>query len=204
MVACPSPVVAARRPDGARSRILDSALQLFADGGFDATATARIATVAGVPKSLVYYYFPAKLDLLLALARECIPGDALHLDRSGLAGMTVAELVPAVATRMGDRIARAGPLPTVLLREAGRHPAIRTRQAELFTAVRAHLSDLLAEVLPSPPADQVTVQVSAHLLAATLVLHGIVLRDLEQATGDLRAVGAFLEQALQDGHRCPC
>ncbi|MDQ1574332.1 MAG: hypothetical protein QOH44_1891, partial [Actinomycetota bacterium] len=53
-----------------RARILDAAETLFARNGFDATATSAVATLAGVPKGLLFYYFPAKTDLLRALVGE--------------------------------------------------------------------------------------------------------------------------------------
>ena len=59
--------------DDRRTRILDAAEELFAEDGFDATPTARIADAAAVPKGLVFYYFPRKIDLLLTLLQERLP-----------------------------------------------------------------------------------------------------------------------------------
>jgi AcrR family transcriptional regulator len=56
-------------PD-ARARILDAAEKLFAQRGFDATATSSVAALAAVPKGLLFYYFPTKADLLRALVAE--------------------------------------------------------------------------------------------------------------------------------------
>ena len=56
-----------------RTRILDAAEELFAVDGFDATPTARVAEAAEVPKGLVFYYFPHKIDLLLTLLQERLP-----------------------------------------------------------------------------------------------------------------------------------
>ncbi|GAA4352637.1 TetR/AcrR family transcriptional regulator [Microbacterium rhizosphaerae] len=58
-----------------RALILDAAERLFAERGFDATPTAAIADSAGVPKGLLFYYFPSKTDLLRALV-----GERLELD----------------------------------------------------------------------------------------------------------------------------
>jgi AcrR family transcriptional regulator len=49
--------------DTSRQRILDAAEDLFARDGFDATPTALVAKQAGVPKGLVFYYFPKQIDL---------------------------------------------------------------------------------------------------------------------------------------------
>jgi len=63
-------------PDDRRTRILDAAEELFAEDGYDATPTARIADEASVPKGLVFYYFPHKIDLLLTLLQERLPAPA--------------------------------------------------------------------------------------------------------------------------------
>ena len=63
----------------ARQRILDAAEAQFAQDGFDATPTARIAEQAGVPKGLLFYYFPKKIDVLRALLAERLPVAPLRL-----------------------------------------------------------------------------------------------------------------------------
>lgn len=46
-----------------REAILDAALEVFASEGFKGAATSEIARRAGVPKSVLYYYFPTKKQL---------------------------------------------------------------------------------------------------------------------------------------------
>ena len=53
-----------------RQAIIETAERLFAEHGYDATSTARIAHEAGVPSGLVFYHFATKLDLLLAIVHE--------------------------------------------------------------------------------------------------------------------------------------
>lgn len=53
-----------------RTRILDAAEMLFADRGFDGTATKAIAEEAGVATGLVFYYFPSKDAILEALVED--------------------------------------------------------------------------------------------------------------------------------------
>ena len=62
---------------GTRERILDAAERLFAERGFDATSTSSIAELANVPKGLVFYYFPRKVDILRALLDERLPASPL-------------------------------------------------------------------------------------------------------------------------------
>ncbi|NLM46622.1 MAG: TetR/AcrR family transcriptional regulator [Firmicutes bacterium] len=56
----------------AKARILHSALNLFAQKGFDATRVSEIAQKAGVTKALIYYYFKSKEDLLSHLVHTLL------------------------------------------------------------------------------------------------------------------------------------
>ncbi len=58
---------AAAHHNDTRQRILDVALDLFTEQGFDATSLRQIAERLGVTKAAIYYYFESKDDILLAL-----------------------------------------------------------------------------------------------------------------------------------------
>jgi AcrR family transcriptional regulator len=57
-----------RDPEGKRARILDAALTLFAEGGYEATSTSSIAKLAGVSEGTVFHHFGSKQGLLAAVA----------------------------------------------------------------------------------------------------------------------------------------
>lgn len=50
-----------------RAEILDAAVRLFHESGYDATAVQHIAAAAGVAAGTLYLYFPSKEHVLLAL-----------------------------------------------------------------------------------------------------------------------------------------
>jgi AcrR family transcriptional regulator len=54
-------------PADTRERVLDVALDLFIDQGFDGTSLREIAERLGVTKAALYYYFESKDDILMAL-----------------------------------------------------------------------------------------------------------------------------------------
>src|SRR5579863_5094691 len=62
----PLPPAAATKAD-TRDRILDVALDLFTDQGFDGTSLREIAERLNVTKAALYYHFESKDDILLAL-----------------------------------------------------------------------------------------------------------------------------------------
>ena len=50
-----------------RTRILDVALDLFVEKGFDGTSLREIAEQLGMTKAAIYYHFASKDDILMAL-----------------------------------------------------------------------------------------------------------------------------------------
>ena len=63
----PSQTTRARQADQRRSELIDAALRLFAERGFQATTIADIATATGTAHGLVYHYFGSKDELLAAV-----------------------------------------------------------------------------------------------------------------------------------------
>ena len=75
-----SPAVATAKAEETRERILDAALQLFRERGFDETTMRDIAGEAGVATGAAYYYFRSKEEMVMAFyvrtaeeAREIMP-----------------------------------------------------------------------------------------------------------------------------------
>src|SRR5207237_4129045 len=77
--------VATAKAEETRERILDAALQLFQQRGFDQTTMRDIAAAAGVATGAAYYYFRSKEELVMAFyvrtadeARDVIPAQLGH------------------------------------------------------------------------------------------------------------------------------
>jgi AcrR family transcriptional regulator len=54
------------RSEATREHILDTAIGLFREGGFDETTMREVASEAGVALGLAYHYFPGKEALVMA------------------------------------------------------------------------------------------------------------------------------------------
>ncbi len=61
----------AKMPAG-KKKVLTTALKLFANNGFHATTTAKIAKQAGVSEGTIYKYFSSKDDLLAKLIQPIL------------------------------------------------------------------------------------------------------------------------------------
>jgi AcrR family transcriptional regulator len=55
-----------------RARILEHALQLFSEQGFDRTSVKQLAHTAGMSPGLVYHYFRSKDEVLRAIFQESV------------------------------------------------------------------------------------------------------------------------------------
>lgn len=133
-----------RKVDGdARQLILDAAEKLFAAHGFDGTATAAIADLAGVPKGLIFYYFPTKEAILSALMAERVPARPLEdIESVVTPGDPAASLVNLDAA-LNLRDHNSSVVRVIMFREADTHPDVRRQ----LRRVRDQLLDVTTRVL---------------------------------------------------------
>jgi AcrR family transcriptional regulator len=176
----------------ARERILAAAAELFAESGFDATPTSKVAALAKVPKGLVHYYFAKKQDLLTALVGR-LPDQHIEPARVVVPGDVAASLRRLVAEL--DARNRASTLLSHLLwREADTHPsvkdALQARFATVVDQVRAVIESASTQALP--PAD---VDTASGLLALAVSYRHSVARHTETADTMDREV-TFIANAL--------
>jgi AcrR family transcriptional regulator len=129
--------------DDRRSRILDAAEGLISEHGFDATPTAKIADAAGVPKGLVFYYFPRKIDLLLTLLQERLPVVTPRDLRDVVLLGDPARSLLRLDRRLGLGEHPSLVLRRIVFRESSTHPQVR----ECLRHLRQALVELTETVL---------------------------------------------------------
>ncbi len=81
----------AAAPTDTRQRILDVALDLFTEQGFDGTSLRQIAEQLGVTKAALYYHFESKDDILMALHLRLHEFGKVALLRMGEEPVTLAQ-----------------------------------------------------------------------------------------------------------------
>jgi len=92
------------RGEERRAQLLDVALALFAEHGYDGTSTRQIASAAGVTEGLIFKYFPTKRDLLRAVIERYAPCRET-LDREQcLADLLVEEALVHVFNGMANHL----------------------------------------------------------------------------------------------------
>lgn len=176
----------------ARERILDAAETLFAEDGFDATPTSRIADRAGVPKGLVHYYFARKPDLLEALV-ERLPDERVDPAAVVVAGDVVESLHRLVAA-LDASLGSSAVLSHLLWREADTHPAVLAALHTRFDLLVEQIRDIIRASLPACGAD---VDSAAQLLASAVSYRHSVARHVDDGAVAMHRELRFLATALE-------
>jgi AcrR family transcriptional regulator len=93
------------RHEARRLVIIDAALTVFAERGYDGATTAEICRRAGIGSGTFFHYFPTKLELLLAILTlgiaEVREQAALYADRTDALGVLL-EIVERGADDAAD------------------------------------------------------------------------------------------------------
>jgi AcrR family transcriptional regulator len=129
-----------------RLRILDAARELFACDGVEATSVRSIADRCGLTDAAIYYYYPAKQDILDALL---VPPSIRPLSALGESKAARAALINQLADFFSSWAENAD-LLRVLLREGLEgNPATMTFSSEIKDAVEAQLDSAVRRLFGS-------------------------------------------------------
>jgi len=150
-----------------RTLILDAAERLFAERGFDATPTAAIAELAGVPKGLLFYYFPSKTDLLRALVAERLDLDAVDTSALVATGDPARALLN-VTRRLHELQEESEVRRVIVWREHRTHPEVRARLRDYRRQLQSVVERVLgASILHPIAAHRVRVAAAAWVAIIT-------------------------------------
>lgn len=130
-----------RRPKARPSEILEAALDLFTERGFNATRLEDVASRAGLSKAAIYLYFKDKTSLLVALV-QATAGANIEIAAQMIAQHQgpVAPLLPRLLAFMAGRIegTRMPDLMKLVISESRAHPGVG----------RFYLDNVIGKALP--------------------------------------------------------
>jgi AcrR family transcriptional regulator len=129
------------QPSPVQSRILEAAVELFAEQGFDATSVQAIVDRAAVTKGALYHYFTSKDDLLYEIYHGLIGRQLADLDRIIAAGYPPADTVRAIVVNLVETTTDALAEAAIFAREmhklgADRMEAVRSDRRRYDEAFR--------------------------------------------------------------------
>lgn len=132
-----------RRTD-TRAVILNNALELFADKGYDATSMREIAETVGISKPALYYHFDSKEDIVRGVLNDQLSQIAELVTWTSEQEPTSA-LAPEVLQRWSDIVQAHG---TAMFRfMISSHQIVREIQGNKHTII-PHLDQLVATLAP--------------------------------------------------------
>ncbi|MDY6997859.1 MAG: TetR/AcrR family transcriptional regulator [Actinomycetota bacterium] len=167
----------------ARERVLEAALDLFADHGVSGTSLQMIADRLGVTKAAVYYQFHSKDDIAMAVVKP-VYEDIEHLLR-------ITETLPTPESRrhvsmsgMVELIIRHRRVSSVFYGDPTVHHLLETNDDY------RRIGDRLAEVLLGPDPDTAA-RVAISMLSAGI--HGCVNDPLTSDVEDAELLTILLD-----------
>ena len=180
--------------DSAKERILLAAEELFAESGFDATPTSRIAERAGVPKGLVHYYFRRKPDLLSALIVR-LPDQRIEPAQVVVPGDIAGSLLKLVA-ELDRRLDASRVLSHLLWREADTHSDVRNALHDRFQSLVRQVRSVIVAAAGGR-LERADVDSASGLLArAVSYRHSVARHADDDPPGEMQRELAFVAAAL--------
>ncbi len=191
----------ARPPTDIAPRIVRAARRLFLRDGVDGASLRAIARAARTSIGMIYYYFPTKDELFLAVVEEVYKA-LLDDFASAMEKEAGAEAkIRALFGRLGALSELELDTIRLILREALVSSDRRRRVIERFS--RGHLPLLLQALAEGVEAGDVTKEIPLGVLAASTLSLGVAPQVIRRIVGDagpfaLIPSGTVLATALGD------
>ena len=146
-----------------RERILDVALQSFAQHGIAATSTRQIAEASAVSVGAVFYHFETKEDLLEAvIARASVAADLRRIVEQE--DRPVHDRMVSAATEFLATLRKRGDLLSVVVQAA----LVDVRHRDQLAMTLRSETDILAGMLDRSPGATASTKASRALVTALL------------------------------------
>jgi AcrR family transcriptional regulator len=151
--------VSASPHEGSRARVLQTALDLFAEQGFAATSTRELSERLGFTKAALYYYFKTKDDLLAALIAPVVEQLTSLIEQTPVRASAAARR--AVLAAYVD----LGTAHVDLIRVLTQDPSVARRPA---SATHAALEERMLQLLAGHDAPDLTERIRARAALAAI------------------------------------
>src|SRR4051794_33858494 len=113
------------RPGHSLDSLLDVAVAVFNERGYDATSMEELAARLGVTKSAIYHHVPSKVELLRLALDRALDGLFAVTEEPGATGGRAIERLEHVVRGSVRVLAEELPFVTLLLRVRGNSPVER-------------------------------------------------------------------------------
>jgi AcrR family transcriptional regulator len=181
------------RSEETRTRILQSAMKLFSEKGFDAAGVAEICSTAGVSKGAFYHHFETKQAVFLQLLEDWMQQLDADLQAALSEAPTVVDGLLGMAARTREVFAAADGRLSILLEfwgQARKDPVVWERTIAPFRRYREVFAGIIKKGIEEGSLRPVDADKAAQALMSLAV--GMVLQ------GVLDPKGARWDRVIQD------
>ena len=181
------------RSEETRNRILQSALRLFSETGYDATGVAGICSTAGVSKGAFYHHFETKQAVFLQLLEDWLQQVDADLQAALGEAPTVVDGLLGMAARTRGVFSTADGRLSILLEfwsQARKDPVVWERTIAPFRRYREVFAGIIGKGIEEGSLRPVDADKAAQALMSLTV--GIILQ------GVLDPKGARWDRVIQD------
>jgi AcrR family transcriptional regulator len=170
-------------PDTTRGRIRSAAIELFTQQGYDKTSLREIADRVGITKASLYYHYPSKQALLLAIVEPFIEDWTATVDAAERLPHT-PENVRFVLERQIDVMLRHRLATAMFARDVAAVVTALAPRLEDLKELSTRMYTWLAGPDPSP-ADRVCAMAAGEVLRTPL---SVAMADLAVSEDEMRQV----------------
>jgi AcrR family transcriptional regulator len=152
--------------DTTRDRIRAVAVELFTEQGYEKTSLREIADRVGITKASLYYHYPSKQALLLAIVEPFIADWTAVVDAAERMSHTPVN-IRFVLEREIDAMLRHRAATAMLIRDAAAVVTALAPKLEDFKQIGTRMHTWLAGPAPVP-ADRIRAMAAVEVLRTTL------------------------------------
>lgn len=187
--------LAARDPDTTREKILDAALDVFSSKGYHDTRLDEIVTLSGTSKGSIYFHFPNKERLFLALVDQFADllerrvTDAIQKEQQGIRQVQAA--LQACLDTFG-RYRR--PAKLLLVQAVGLGSLFEKKRLEVNDRFAGLIRQYLDEAVALGEIEPVDTEVVSHAWMGAI--YGVVIRWVYTGEPDSKRILSALLPAL--------
>lgn len=160
-----------------KKRIIDAAMKLFSEQGFDGTSTRQIAEAAGINEALIFRHFKTKEELYWSVLEDRIErrGRNRRIREMLDSGGEMRQVLVSIAEAMLDRTADDSAVTRLLFYSALRNPELSDRFFQTYAHQQFELlADFLEQGICEGTLRAVDPMVAARSFMGMIIYHYLV------------------------------
>jgi len=173
-----------RRKEARPSEILEAALELFVERGYNATRLEQIAHAAGVSKGTLYLYYSSKEDLFRSMVREVLVPHVERFEQQALNHQGSAkDLLRTMAFGWWQSVGgtQLAGIPKLMIAEANNFPELARYYVEqIIERARKLVGNIVQRGIDQKEFRKCDTDLAARALLAPLVFAAIWKNSLQQ------------------------